>query len=235
MDQEDTEKASAPAQITAGLVKLSLALRHQAWQASGRSGLTPTQAQILFLVESLGSSAVSVSTVAEQLSVTKGTASEAVSALERKGLLRKEADSSDGRAVVLELTRKGRREAQRSAQWPDVVLSAIGALPRVEQAAFLRALIGVIRNLQERGAIPTARMCAQCRFFRPNQYPGRDKPHHCAYLEAPIADVDLRIDCNEMEPAEIDLQPRLIEALYAGRSIETLSKNPTNPTKGDRT
>lgn len=234
MKHDGTETASAPAQITAGLVKLSLALRHQAWQVSGQSGLTPTQAQILVLVESLGATGVSVSTVAQQLSVTKGTASGAVSALERKGLVRKKADSSDGRAVVLELTRKGRREAERSAQWPDVVLGAIGTLPRAEQVAFLRALIGVIRNLQERGAIPTARMCAQCRFFRPNQYPGRDKPHHCAYLEAPIADVDLRIDCDEMEPAEIDLQPQLLEALYAGTSIDAFSKNPPNPTKGAR-
>ena len=221
MADQDIETTGAPAQITAGLVKLSLALRHQAWQDSSQRGLTPTQSQILALIDTLGATAVSVSTVAEQLSITKGTASEAVSALERKQLLRKEADSSDGRAVVLKLTRTGRRKAELAAQWPDVVVAAVGALRSTEQAAFLKGLIGVIRNLQDSGAIPTARMCAQCRFFRPNQYPGQKKPHRCAYIEAPIANVELRIDCAEMELAEAGLQPQLVEALFSGKRLDS--------------
>ncbi len=208
----------ASAQIVTGLLKLSLVLRHEAWQASGQRGLTPTQSQILALMASLG--AISVSTVARQLSITKGTASQAVSTLERKELLRKDADSSDGRAVALKLTRKGRREAQRSAQWPNVVVAAAHSIPSGDQGAFLRGLTALIRSLQEQDAVPTSRMCAQCRFFRPNLYPGQEKTHHCAYIKAPIADVDLRIDCGEMEPADAELQPLLTEALLGGTSID---------------
>ncbi len=202
-------------QITAGLFKLALVLRHQAWQASGQRGLTPTQSQILALLSAIRPG-VQVSAVAQHLSITKGTASEAVSALERKNLLHKEADPADGRAVILKLTRSGRREAKRSEQWPEIVVQAINALPSAEQGGFLRGLIGLIRTLQEQGVIPTSRMCAECRFFRPNHHPGQEKPHCCRYLDAPIADVELRVDCAEMEPAAADVRPRLMEALFAG-------------------
>ena len=74
---DDEAKMKPGAQITAGLFKLALVLRHQAWQASGQRGLTPTQSQILSFVAAL-KPGVPVSAVAQQLSVTKGTASEAV-------------------------------------------------------------------------------------------------------------------------------------------------------------
>ncbi len=217
---DDQGPARSPGrQVTSGLIKLSMVLRHQAWQESGKRGLTPTQSQVLAVVAALGRG-VTVSSVAQHLSVTKGSASVAVSALEEKDLLRKMADPSDGRVVHLVLTRTGRREAQRSTQWPEVVVQSIGALPDTEQGGFLRGLIGVIRNLQEQGAIPTSRMCTECRFFRPNQNPGQDKPHHCNFIDAAIADADLRIDCAEMEPADADVRPQLLEALFSGHSID---------------
>jgi len=211
-------------QITAGLFKLALVLRHQAWQASGQRGLTPTQSQILALVGSLGQGAA-VTSVAQHLSITKGTASEAVSALERKGLVRKRADPADGRAVILELTQSGRREARHSAQWPEVMVQAVAALRPADQSALLRGLIALVAGLQERGAIPTSRMCTECRFFWPNRYPGEAKAHYCGYLDAAIAEVELRIDCAEMEPVDQALEPGLLEALLSGAPIETPSPN----------
>lgn len=211
----DELKSEPGAQITAGLFKLALVLRHQAWQASGQRGLTPTQSQVLVLIAALGPG-VQVSAVAQHLSVTKGTASEAVSALVRKNLLSKQADPADGRVVRLVLTRSGRSEAQRSAQWPEIVVQAVKALPNAEQGGLLRGLIGLISNLQEQGAIPTSRMCAECRFFQPNRYSGRDKPHHCSFLGAAIGNAELRTDCAEMEPAAVDARPLLVEALFSG-------------------
>lgn len=214
-------------QITAGLFKLALVLRHQAWQASGQRGLTPTQSQILALVAAIGPG-VPVSAVAQHLSVTKGSASVAVSALEKKGLLRKEADPADGRVVRLKLTGSGRREAQRSTQWPEIVVQAVNTLPHAEQGGFLRGLTGLIRNLQEQGGVPTSRMCIECRFFRPNHYPGQDKPHHCDFIQAAIADADLRIDCAEMEPAAPDVREQLLAALFSGKQFA-----PSDPSSKD--
>lgn len=219
MQEQRDESTGASAQILTGLLKLSLVLRHEAWQASGQRGLTPTQSQVLSLLVSRGP--MSVSTVARHLAVTKGTASEAVSTLESKGLLRKEPDANDGRALMLRLTRKGRGEARRSIQWPDLVLAAVDSLPGTEQGAFLRGLTALVRSLQEQGAVPMSRMCAQCRFFTPNRYPARRKTHYCGFLQEAIGDAELRLDCDEMEPAADALQPLLAEALLAGTQLDS--------------
>ncbi len=218
MTERSPADFDAGQQAAAGLSKLSLVLRHQAWQASGRQGLTPTQAQILAHIAS-ADGVVSVSNIADSLSITKGTASEAVSALERKGLIRKVRDPNDGRALILELTSRGRAEATQSAQRPEVVVNAVDALPDSEKAGFLRGLTGVIRTLQQQGAVPTGRMCTECRYFRPNRYRGKKKPHRCEYLKSAIADVQLRLDCPEMEPASPSVREQLVSLLFEGKQL----------------
>jgi len=203
--------------ILAGLAKLSLVMRHEAWRVSGERGLTPTQSQILSAVAG-SRGPIGIKSVAQQLAVTMGTASEAVSALVDKGFIEKRADERDGRAVVLRLTRAGRREAARARQWPDTMLEAVQSLPEPDQAALLRGLIGMVRFLQEQGAVPTARMCVRCRYFRPNAHAGTDKPHHCMFIDAPIADADLRLDCDEMEPAPAELLPQLWSDFIGSRA-----------------
>ena len=204
--------------IMAGLAKLSLVMRHEAWQASGQRGLTPTQSQILTVIagsrEPLG-----IKSIAERLAVTMGTASEAVSSLVEKGLVRKESSEADGRAVVVALSAKGKREASKAAAWPESMLGAIESLPDQQRAGLLRGLIGMVRALQEQGAVPTARMCVGCRYFRPNEHPGQPKPHQCQYIGAPIADTELRLDCEEMEPVEAELRPRLWSVFVNGQSL----------------
>jgi hypothetical protein len=71
----------------------------------------------------------------------------------------------------------------------------VEGLDSEEQAALLRILVKMIRVLQDQGAIPVARMCASCRFFRPHAHPDPDRPHHCAFVDAPFGDRELRLEC----------------------------------------
>jgi len=224
MDRHDSRSSeTAPArQVAAGLAKLALVSRHEAWQASGETGLTPTQAQILAVIAG-ASGPIGIGGVAEQLAITAGTASAAVSTLVERGLIAKRRAVDDGRAIRLHLTPKGRRRAARASAWPDSIFSAIAALPEEMQSGLLRGLIAMIRDLQERGAVPTARMCVGCRFFRPNSHPGTSKAHHCAYIDAPIGDRDLRIDCGEMEPVSTDRAATLWRLYIEGQPIESPS------------
>jgi hypothetical protein len=61
--------------------------------------------------------------------------------------------------------------------------------------------VKIIRGLQEAGDIPVQRMCVTCRYFRPNVHDDRDRPHHCAFVDAAFGDPQLRLDCTEQEPA----------------------------------
>jgi len=205
--------------VGAALFKLALVLRHEAWKASGESGLTPTQAQILAVLPGIPGKAT-VSGVATALSITKGTASEAISTLERKGLLRKEPAPDDGRSMVLKRTRQGASASRHSATWPEVLAGAVDSLPESERAHLLRGLIGLIGSLQERGAVPTGRMCTECRFFRPNRYPDQARQHYCAFLERPIADTDLRVDCGEMQPVPDQERALLMRAFLNGERFK---------------
>jgi DNA-binding MarR family transcriptional regulator len=180
--------------VTTGLAKVGIALKQQAWAEAGGRGLTPTQAQVLALLRA-NPDGLRLGALAAQLGVTAPTASDSVAALHRKGLVAKAPLAGDGRAVVVRLTPAGVHEAAAAAAWPDFLLEAVGELSDAEQAAFLHALVTMIRTLQERGRIPVARMCVSCRFFQPYRHADERRPHHCAFVDAPFGDGELRLDC----------------------------------------
>lgn len=177
-----------PGKLVTGLAKLGTAMRHHAWSKAGRRGLNPTQGQVLVVLRAAGGQGLRVSELAERLAVAAATVSDSISALARKGLVTKQRDPADARAVAVFLTDAGQAEAEEAAAWPDVLLEAVGTLDRDEQAALYRALLKTIRALQVRGRIPVSQMCVTCRFFRPYAHPGTRRPHHCALVDAPFGD-----------------------------------------------
>ena len=161
--------------------------------------------------------------MAAQLGVTAPTASDSVATLHRKGLVTKEPVAGDGRAVLVRLTPAvlvrltpaGVGEAASAAAWPDFLLEAVDELSADEQAAFLRGLITMIRTLQVRGRIPVARMCVSCTFFLPYRYDDPARPHHCAFVDAPFGDGELRLDCPDHAAASAEQAARTWHAFRA--------------------
>lgn len=190
-------EASIEKRVSIGLSKIGLALKSQSWQDAGHQGLTPTQGQVLILLRSRENSGLRLSEIAEALAVTAATASDAVSALVEKGLVQKARSTQDKRAIAISLTPAGEKQAEQAACWSDFLLEGVDELSEQEQVIFLRGLIKIISKLQAQGRIPIARMCANCKFFRPNQYPSSSKPHHCDFVDAPFGDRQLQIDCHD--------------------------------------
>lgn len=184
-----------PAELATGLAKLGLALRHEAWKSGAARGLSPTQAQLLVALERAPGRRLGE--LAAELGLNEATTSEAVGALVAKKLARKTRARDDARALSLVATAAGRREASRARQWPDHFLAALDGLAPEEQGVMLRALTKIIRNLQEEGRIPVARMCASCRFFRPHAHADSARPHHCAFVDAAFGERELRLECAE--------------------------------------
>jgi hypothetical protein len=73
----------------------------------------------------------------------------------------------------------------------------------------------MIRTLQERGRIPVARMCVSCTFFRPFRHDDRARPHHCAFVDAPFGDGELRLDCPDHAAAPTEQAARTWHAFRA--------------------
>jgi len=209
-----------PNKLATGLAKIGQVIRHEAWRDAGESGLTPTQAQVLVAVDASPGGWMSVGDIAKTLGVTQPTVSDAVAALERKGMVARERLESDKRVVCVRLTAAGRRHARAEANGPEVLLRAIGELDDTEQDVFVRGLMKMIRSLQHAGRVPTSRMCASCVYFRPHAHPGTSKPHHCAYMDAPMRDADLRFECAEQEPVTADQAEQLWQVFVGGQPID---------------
>ncbi len=200
MNPFDSGDESVEQRVAAGLIKIGLALRHRAWQEAGPRWITPTQGQILALLRRRPDG-LSLTAIAEHLAVTSATASDAVRVLDEKGLVQKARSAADRRAIRVALTDAGREQAEQAADWPEFLAEAAGTLSADEQAVFLRALVKMIRAMQERGEIPVTRMCAGCRYFRPNVHADAERPHHCGFVDAPFGDRSLRLDCPDFVAA----------------------------------
>lgn len=178
-----------------GLARLGAVARQLDWITAESEGLSPTQADILIFV-ARRPHGVRLSAAAAHAGIRNATASDAVSALERKKLVRKHQDSEDGRAVILKATADGTDHARR---WPPSYATIIDGLNHAEQELLLDLVVKMVRQLQLRELIAPQRTCVTCRFFRENVAPGSDEPHYCAFVQAPMADRHLRIDCLEHE------------------------------------
>jgi DNA-binding MarR family transcriptional regulator len=178
--------------VTTGLHKVGLALKHQTWMQANEGGLSPTQGQIISTLSTEGP--LTGTELAQRLGITLPTVSDSVRVLVAKGFVVKKPDARHPRASLLELTAAGRRIAVKTNSWPEFLAAAVAALNPGELEAFNSGLVKMITTLQEAGQIPTNRMCTTCTSFRPRVHDG-PLPHHCAFVDAPMADRHLRLDC----------------------------------------
>src|SRR5579885_358803 len=207
--------------LAAGLAKIGLAIRNRSWKQAAGSGLTPTQGQIL-VVLGLRRQPSTLAEVAGALGITAPTASDALQALQRKRLVRRVRSRVDGRSLALTLTARGRKQADRCAGWPNFLAEAVDALPPAEQQALLRAVIQIIKSLQDRREIPVSRMCVTCRYFRPNVHTDSQRPHHCDFVDATFGERLLRLECPDHQPAAPDLEARNWQRfLLTGKAISS--------------
>lgn len=190
--------SSPRSHLAFGLSRLASLARQESWRAGAEHGLTPTQADILDLVVRRPAG-LRLGLVAEMLHITQPTASDAVTALVRKKLVRRLADPADGRATLLRPTAAGSRLA---GQWPESFETVVAAMSPADHDAMLALVMRTIDSLVRAGQITPQRMCASCRFFAPDAHPGADRPHHCNYLDVPLAAGEVRIDCPDFQERE---------------------------------
>ena len=161
------------------------------------NGLKPTQWEALRYLARANRFSRTPSGLTAYLGMTKGTVSQTLIALERKGLVTKKADRADRRQVRIDLTAKGRRMLGRDPL-EQVLLSSPGlsAKKRRETEKGLEALL--TETLQQRKGRPFG-VCESCRFFRRNHPDGA--PHRCGLLDVALSVDDATQICVEQEPA----------------------------------
>lgn len=185
--------------IVSALERLSHVLRTLLWEEAVESRLSPIQIQTLIYLNSHSEDLCRVGQLAQEFGLTPATMSDAVASLEEKDLLTREPWPEDHRIQTLRLTAKGKRSSEKLSRWSDVLKEQLAQFPLEEREQALVFLLKLIESLYRAGIISVARICFTCRFFRPNAHKSSRAPHHCALMDKPLAEHNLRVDCPEHE------------------------------------
>ncbi len=188
------------AKIVAALERLAQALHTSLWHTAWKNRLSATQAQILLYLLAAPESRTTVSELARRFSLKQSTLSDAVSALVRKGLLKRAHDSHDKRVVWLKLSSRGRALARKMGDWVAPLQGQLSKFSPSQKGLFLETLLQIIAGLQRAGVIQVARMCTTCVFFEPHRYSDPQAPHHCRLLNQPLRLTELRVVCPDHQP-----------------------------------
>ena len=161
-----------------------------------RRGLNPVQTDALDYLAVANRYSRNPSALADFLGSSRGTVSQTLIALERKGLIARRIDSRDRRAVALELTREGRVMVESGDEAP--VERAVRGLSGANQAILAGLLAEVLAAAQRQNGFRTFGMCGTCIHF---QRDGSGKttggPHLCGFTREPLSDSDSLLICRE--------------------------------------
>lgn len=183
--------------IIASLERLSEGFRVLLWEKAKVLGISPIQIQILIFIQFHSDEKCKVSYLAQEFSLTKPTVSEAVKSLEQKGYIERQTEMADTRSHTIHLTEAGKSVVAHTADFANPMLPGIAKIPSAEKGVLLEQLLGVVGQLQRAGVISMQRMCFSCRFYQKN-----GDSHFCRFLNAPLENCELRLDCAEFEAAE---------------------------------
>lgn len=129
--------------LARGLLGILPNIGRLASQAADECGLAREHCRLLYV---LGEKSLRTGLLAQHLKISPATVSELVDALVAEGLVRREPDPDDRRAVVLELTPEGRRQRQRYEQAVATALADVLAVLMPTQQRRLAAAFTDIRS-----------------------------------------------------------------------------------------
>jgi DNA-binding MarR family transcriptional regulator len=182
--------------IIASLERLGEGFRALLREKAKVLGISPIQIQILIFAQFHSDEKCKVSYLAQEFCLTKPTISEAVKSLEQKGFIVRQAETLDTRSHTIHLTEAGKSAVAQTAQFANPMLGSLAEISSTEKGLLLEQLLGVIVQLQGVGIISIQRMCFSCRFYQKNS-----DGHFCRFLEKPLKNSELRVDCSEFELA----------------------------------
>jgi DNA-binding MarR family transcriptional regulator len=172
-------------------------------QAEGYDGeLSPAQWMALRFFARANSFSRTPSAFAEFQATTRGTASQAIKALEAGGYLVRQRSEADGRSVTLQLTDKSNEALVRDPF--EVLVRAVDALDAKEQTAMHHALHQVLTTVAASGAHRRFGVCQGCTYLGGemccNQTSASPSALKCLLFGVPIEPPDAGLLCVHFQP-----------------------------------
>ena len=172
-------------------------------QADSYDGeLSPAQWMALRFFARANSFSRTPSAFAEFQATTRGTASQAIKALEAGGYLVRRRSQADGRSVTLRLTDKGHEVIARDPF--EILVRAVDSLDAQEQAAMRDALHQVLNTIAASGAHRHFGVCRDCAHLsgemNADSRGSRRSIPECLLFGAPIEPDDAVLLCVHFQP-----------------------------------
>ena len=173
-------------------------------QAEGYDGeLSPAQWMALRYFARANQFSRNPAAFAEFQATTRGTASQAIKALEAGGYLVRQRSKADGRSVSLQLTSKGKRALARDPF--EVLVRAVDMLDVKERTAMHHALHQVLTTVAASGAHRRFGVCQDCAYLGGeticcNRTIESRSALECQLLGVPIQLEDAGLLCVHFEP-----------------------------------
>ena len=183
------DEAAATAAALERLARLMRADEHA-------DGLNPAQWGALRYLSRANRFSNSPGALTRYLGATKGTVSQTVIALERKGFVEKAVRESEKRSVSLSLTEKGRAALVKDP-WArlQTAIDDLGEKTRRRMAKGARELLDAELA---RGSHAVFGACAGCRYFRERGLEDDARgPHQCMHFNAPVSKAEQGLICAE--------------------------------------
>jgi len=190
-------------QITIALYRIAQAIDYLLRERGKTMHLSPAQIQTLIFLKYARPGVRTVGGVAQRLGVTYATASGVADALENKRFIERVTLPGDQRVVTLLLTEAGTAQAGQLEDVLDEIEAAVDGLPDAEQSVLLHATQAIVARLQQSGYVRVYEMCWGCQFFRRDVHPDDPRgPHHCAFVDAPLAEPATYFECPDFVPSD---------------------------------
>ena len=158
-------------------------------------GLQPFHVQVLRYLSICNRYSNTPVGVTDFMGVTKGTVSQSVNVLERKGLITKSPDARDGRVVHLNVTEAGRRLIESEFPRQDI-LATLDEMHFGERQNLAGLLTDLLIGIQHRNDGRLFGECRTCIHFRKDAF---GDSHQCALTLEPLSDDDSTKICREHE------------------------------------
>lgn len=160
-------------------------------------GLQPVQWQALMYLRSANRFSRTPKALTAWLGQTKGSVSQTIAALEKKGLVTRHADAADQRVVRLELTPAGAGLA--AGPPPGLAEQMLDHLTAAQRGQFAALVEQMLRAELARTDGRPFGPCRDCRHFERGPYGAGT--HRCQLLDVPLSEADSALVCIEQEAA----------------------------------
>ena len=183
--------------IVAGMERISEVFRVLLWEKAKIVGLSPIQIQLLLFIAFHKQRLCNVSHLAKEFNLTKPTISDAIKALDKKGLILKDYSSSDSRSYSIALSESGQGIIAQVHDFSNPLKKKVDGFNPSELDTLFGTLSRLIYQLNQSGILNVQRTCYGCKFHIKT-----DSNDYCRLLQKELSITDIRLDCSEFELKE---------------------------------